>query len=370
MRRSDTDELATYNDQENDDSDDNNIFDTIIKYVSILVTLPLFLLLSKILPDPDWVINLDRILLFLITFVVVYFVAISHWFLTFVGLIAGIAFLSYGSFASGDHYGWGNAVFDYASLIKSLYNDDKEGVYVLVEINEEPSEIYILTKSDEIDSDLNTIDRNNDKKEDKTIESKDSSDFTDGNYCLDIVDKKNSNYYSKKIKEACDYLEVRDFALKIINENDKFKEKADLHYKYRTFIQSCAICKYVNEKWQEVSDPQGEEYFAKASETIQHFQGDNDDYAIVLASLIKAIGGETRIVWSNGYAYPEIKIDRTSWNDVNCLIKSVLYEELGIDLLYHNISGDDIWLSMDNTGPYPGTELVNKNPKDVFIIAL
>ncbi|MBQ2575094.1 MAG: hypothetical protein II575_12795, partial [Bacteroidales bacterium] len=62
MRHSDTDELTTYNDQENDDYDDNTIFDTIIKYVSVLVTLPLFLLLSKILPDPDWVINLDRIL--------------------------------------------------------------------------------------------------------------------------------------------------------------------------------------------------------------------------------------------------------------------------------------------------------------------
>ncbi|MBQ2352155.1 MAG: hypothetical protein II394_08080, partial [Bacteroidales bacterium] len=152
--------------------------------------------------------------------------------------------------------------------------------------------------------------------------------------------------------------------------NDKFKEEADLHYKYRTFIQSCAVCKYVNEKWNEVSDPKDEEYFAKASETIKHFQGDNDDYAIVLASLIKAIGGETRIVWTNGYAYPEIKIDRTSWNDVSYLIKNVLYKNLGIDLLYHNISGDDIWLSMDNTGPYPGTELVNKNPKDVFIIVL
>ena len=40
------------------------------------------------------------------------------------GLLFGIGYLTYGSFASGDHYGWGNAVFDYASVIYALKEDD------------------------------------------------------------------------------------------------------------------------------------------------------------------------------------------------------------------------------------------------------
>ena len=56
------------------EENDEGWIGVILEYVSILVALPLFLLLSKVLPDPDWVINLDRILLFILTFIVIYFV--------------------------------------------------------------------------------------------------------------------------------------------------------------------------------------------------------------------------------------------------------------------------------------------------------
>lgn len=296
------------------EENDEGWIGVILEYVSILVALPLFLLLSKVLPDPDWVINLDRILLFILTFIVIYFVAHSFKFITTIGLFAGIGFLTYGSLASGDHYGWKNAVFDYASLINSLNRDDDQGVYVL--------------------------------------------DF--------LV-----NENEKKIREACDYTNVRSFALKIIDENKEFKDKADDYYQYRTFIQSCAICKYVNENWNYVNDPKNEEYFAKASETLQStkgksFYGDCDDHSILLASLIKAIGGESRIVLADGHAYPEIRVQKKELNDIEFLIKS-LYKIRNLKLHYH-IDDNAIWLNMDYTGNYPGTRFLKGSEKIISVV--
>ena len=296
-----------------EEEDDEGLFGVILEYVSLLVAFPLFLLLTKVVPDLDWVINLDRILLFILTFIAVYFIAHSFKFITTIGLLAGIGFLTYGSFATGDHYGWKNAVFDYASLINSLNRDDDRGVYVL--------------------------------------------DF--------LV-----NENEKKIREACDYANVRSFALMIIDENEDFKEKAHDYYQYRNFIQSCAICKYVNENWTYVDDPKDEEYFAKASETIQStkggkFYGDCDDHAILLASLIKAIGGETRIAISEGHAYPEIRIDKSDFANIKYLIKNILYRDQNIDVPYYHYSDNDIWLNMDYTGNYPGTKFLKDDKKNI-----
>ena len=69
---------------EDEDNDEEGCFSDILELVSLLVAFPLFLYLSNILPNPDWVFNLDRILLFAVTFAVVYliantFVIITTW---------------------------------------------------------------------------------------------------------------------------------------------------------------------------------------------------------------------------------------------------------------------------------------------------
>ena len=67
--------------------------------------------------------------------------------------------------------------------------------------------------------------------------------------------------------------------------------------------------------WKYVNDPRGFEYFAKASETLFLPGGDCDDFAILLVSLIEAIGGRTRIVIADGvlgdHAYVEVWIGST-----------------------------------------------------------
>lgn len=79
--------------------------------------------------------------------------------------------------------------------------------------------------------------------------------------------------------------------------------------------QVARIWSSVRERWRYVNDPRGDEYFSSASQTLEnateegHLVGDCDDFAIVLASMIEAIGGEARIVMldgdQGGHAYAE-----------------------------------------------------------------
>lgn len=75
--------------------------------------------------------------------------------------------------------------------------------------------------------------------------------------------------------------------------------------------QVARIWSHVRGEWSYVNDPQGSEYFALASESIENgFIGDCDDFAIVVASMTQAIGGRSRIVMMDGpeggHAYAEV----------------------------------------------------------------
>lgn len=81
--------------------------------------------------------------------------------------------------------------------------------------------------------------------------------------------------------------------------------------------QVARIWSHVRGRWRYVNDPNGEEFFAKASDTITQndFAGDCDDFAIVLSAMIEAIGGRTRVVMldgeQGGHAYTEVCVPGT-----------------------------------------------------------
>ena len=75
--------------------------------------------------------------------------------------------------------------------------------------------------------------------------------------------------------------------------------------------QVARIWSHARGQWRYVNDPRGNEYFAKASETIDNeYIGDCDDFAIVLVAMINAIGGDSRLVMMDGlqggHAYAEV----------------------------------------------------------------
>jgi hypothetical protein len=74
--------------------------------------------------------------------------------------------------------------------------------------------------------------------------------------------------------------------------------------------QVAEIWNSVRGAWRYVNDPEGHEYFATATETIQNgYIGDCDDFATTLASMVLAIGGKARVVIMDGprggHAYAE-----------------------------------------------------------------
>ena len=75
---------------------------------------------------------------------------------------------------------------------------------------------------------------------------------------------------------------------------------------------ACDVFDYVNKYWQYRYDKNAEFFFG-ASQTINEgYNGDCDDYSIVISALLRNMGFNTRIVTGNngdyGHAYPELYI--------------------------------------------------------------
>jgi len=128
--------------------------------------------------------------------------------------------------------------------------------------------------------------------------------------------------------------------------------------------QLAQVWNHVRERWRYVNDPRGSEYFADASETIQNdYAGDCDDFAIVLAAMITAIGGEARIVMMDGpgggHAYAEacVQLDpaevarelvghyRRTWSQYRQTVDRVHYRES---------QTCTVWLNLDWNAGVPG----------------
>ncbi len=130
-----------------------------------------------------------------------------------------------------------------------------------------------------------------------------------------------------------------------------------------TLVQALSIFKEINSQWRYVSDPKGREYFASPLESVGLMAGDCDDHAVLMAACIKAIGGEVRLVRTEGHVYPELRIgDDTRMERAAHLIRKVLFaQEVGEAPLYHHTDANGVhWINMDYTRNYPGGELMNE----------
>ncbi len=163
--------------------------------------------------------------------------------------------------------------------------------------------------------------------------------------------------------------DVRDFAVNLAVMNfDEYEFRGNL----RTAVQCFSVFKEIRSRWRYVYDPAGEDYWSRASETIKllksdgKFKGDCDDYSILMAACIRAIGGEVRLVRTSlkddsgneiNHVYPEVKVGtEKDLEDINYLIKQVLFpkENKGEDIYFHVEENGDVWLNFDYNDYYPG----------------
>jgi hypothetical protein len=169
----------------------------------------------------------------------------------------------------------------------------------------------------------------------------------------------------REIVSAIDYRNpvVRDFAVGATNENF-VKQQEGTKMKYRILIQCFAVFKKINENWNYVSDPQDEEYIAKASESVKLLAGDCDDHSILMAAAIKAIGGTPRLVYTNGHIYPELLIgSKKDLEHMGKLIHEKLFpeESRGHTIHYHKDEEGKIWINLDYTAGYPGGKFMGND---------
>lgn len=137
-------------------------------------------------------------------------------------------------------------------------------------------------------------------------------------------------------------------------------------------LQYFSIFKEIKSRWVYVYDPMGEDFYSSASENIlslahnDRFKGDCDDYSIMIAACIRAIGGEVRLVrtrvtqrngTSIGHMYPEVKVgDKKDLENIAHVIKTVLFptEAGNSPIRYYQDAKGDVWLNFDYNDDFPG----------------
>jgi hypothetical protein len=270
----------------------------LVGFLSLFIAFPIFIVFNKQLPEYDWPLYADRILLFILVIIfVLVLLSLFRPVINFI-FIGALVILLYGTFT--DTYGFKNLATDYKSMFSSIRPDANENIMIL-----DDSKFYYKT-----DILAATVD-----------------------------------------KDA----EVRAFAIRAANNN--FKKEQNLHERYRDLIQCFAVFKKINRNWNYVNDPVGKEYFAKASESVKFLAGDCDDHSILMVAALKAIGGTARFVSTTGHLYPELMIgDKYDLIKIEHLIKNILFpiESKDQSLHYHTDKEGRIWLNLDYTAAYPG----------------
>ncbi|WP_020214494.1 hypothetical protein [Flavobacterium rivuli] len=270
----------------------------IIFLLNILIAIPLFIILHQNLKDPEWPFHLDRILIFVTLVTAIQLILRLLKTVLIICIAMYLVVLVYGSVFG--KYGF-NAVYeDYRSMVYTMADDPNPQDIIISKLLPFPNKGLII--------------------------------------------------------DAVDYQDpaVRNFAAMATTKY--FKNVKGTGSK-RRMVQCFAVFKEIRNRWNYVDDPKGHEYIASATESLQHFSGDCDDHAILMAASIKAIGGTPRIIHTGGHLYPEMLVGtKADLETANYLIKEVLFveESRGKEIHYHVDERGQIWLNLDYTANFPG----------------
>lgn len=270
----------------------------VIFLLNILIAIPTFLILHQNLIELNWVYNLDRILLFILLLIVIQLVLRLLKTIIIICIALYLVALIYGTLFG--NYGFYRVFEDYRFMIYAMSENPYPQDLIVAKLLPFPNKSKIIN----------------------------AVDFT-----------------NPKVRNFALYATTKHFRdVKGFNEN-------------RKMIQCFAVFKEIKNNWNYVNDPKGREYIAYASESLQHFSGDCDDHAVLMAACIKAIGGTPRIIHTGGHLYPEMLIgNKSDLETAIYLIKEVLFvnESKDKEIHYHIDERGNIWLNLDYTAKYPG----------------
>lgn len=276
----------------------------IIFVLNILITIPIFIIAHQNLMVLDWANHFDRVLLFIVILAVIQLLLRALRRVTLISVMLYFILLLFGTLSG--RYGFQSVFEDYRSMVYTMSEDP---------------------------------------------------------YPQDIIISKLLPFPNKsKILDAIEYQNprIRNFAIMATSKH--FRDVKG-YYDIHTIIQSFAVFKEINSRWNYVSDPKGRDYIAKATESLQYLSGDCDDHSVFMAACIKSIGGTTRLIHTKGHIYPELYIGtQKDLEQINYAIKKVLFpaESKNQTLNYHIDERGDVWLNLDYTAKYPGGPFMNE----------
>ncbi|MBP1908877.1 transglutaminase-like domain-containing protein [Methanolobus bombayensis] len=108
--------------------------------------------------------------------------------------------------------------------------------------------------------------------------------------------------------------------------------------------QICHLFDDTKENIQYISDPRGKDLWSTPGETMTVGAGDCDDYAILLASLIEAIGGTSRVYLTDTHAFAAAYIG----NDTE-IMADAISNYYGPVPIYYTTDEYGCWLMLDPT---------------------
>lgn len=148
---------------------------------------------------------------------------------------------------------------------------------------------------------------------------------------------------------------VRDFAVSLVKEQQGAYNDRNRGLPGKEGLkQICSLHKYLASSWKYISDPTmiRNDYYSPANRTIAlGLAGDCDDFSILNASCVEAIGGITRIMGGfctgGGHAWAEVMIGgKAEWDRAVKIIRQEYKDKY--KQLEPNIDEEGIyWLSLD-----------------------
>ena len=169
---------------------------------------------------------------------------------------------------------------------------------------------------------------------------------------------KDCNKSKRILVKACNYKDpmVRNYAVQI----------AGNHPGNFNIGQVCDIFDHCFKNWKYVNDPSTSEYISKASETIENgLNGDCDDFAALMCSLILSVGGEARVnyAWGpdGGHAFTEVNLGKV---EDETIIKYIKDRYISLYFYGNNLNArrdkqGNVWLNLDWFADNPGGEYLD-----------
>ncbi len=164
---------------------------------------------------------------------------------------------------------------------------------------------------------------------------------------------KGTYFQERRVKNAMQptHPQVRAFAV----ENSTRYYNGEYYSKYNKLARYFSLFKHIRVNWKYVNDPRNTDYYSAPIESIGLLAGDCDDYSILMASSVMAVGGEARIIISESHMYTEVKVGTMDDLDkVSEAVRTLFPDEVnGGKIHYHETNGE-LWMNFDYTASYPG----------------